>query len=798
MPLCYYERRNTTRASARVKINLRTYDSNKLWPSLKRFTRIHPIIQRDSSACGPSCLAMLLEFHGLDVDLAKLRLAAQTSPSGTDMRTLRDLARDSGLDARGARMTFGALSRLAQPTIVHYDNSHFIVVENIDTLGVHVVDPAFGRATLIPSDFGAKWQGVTLLINGPQSANLESPVGRRVEVPKPEWLVKRGRFVPKQVRQYYVNAFRGLGKSTLIVLLCALMLQGLGLVFPFLTGRIIDSASGLSNGGLLAPFVGGLVAATLAQILVIAARDLLITRSKVIWEERFFSFLFTRVVRFPIRTLDQYRREDIVARFQTNTTIRQLFSSGFIQGGFDGLLIFVYIGIIAFYSWIASIVCLAVAILLAITSRSFAAKLKNGSDRSYKANVRASGSILETILAAETVKLLGIEHERMLHWSERFRHALTIDSLNEGTGRRVSAVSLAVTGLGQALIYAIIGKDVLAGKITLGDFAAVSAIYMMVTSRVQFVASLWIQVSTVSVALSKVNDLLIELPESPVDGTIGLRVVEGLTEEPLAPQTPRSSKRVATPGAHFFKGPLEIEELSFRYRTNGPDVLSKVNLRIEPGETVSFVGRNGSGKSTLIKILSLLYHDYSGTIKWSGHDVRTLSLSRSRQRIGSIPQTVHIFEGTVRQNLLLVAPQATTVELDESLKLSGLLSDLGDVNTVLALPLLPGGANLSGGQRLKLAFARLFLTAPDLVLLDEATSALDATSENSIFTNLRAFFPKCTIISAAHRLATVIDSDKICVFSQGIIVEQGTHHQLVATGGPYSELLVAYSGERQP
>jgi ATP-binding cassette subfamily B protein len=605
------------------------------------------------------------------------------------------------------------------------------------------------------------------------------------------WLKPHGASL-KSVFDYpaYREGFSQFGRPFAQVVISAIILQILGLAFPFFAARIIDNAVGASNAGLLVAFVSALIVATIAQVSVSAVRDLLLVRLKLLWEERFFGLLFRHMVRFPLSALDRYSREDLVSRFQANGTIRQVFSAGFVQSVLDVVLVGGYLAVIFLYSVPAGFVCVLVSASLMGSARFFASAIRSGADQSYHANVRTSGSVLETVMSAETVKLLGLENARTQHWSERFRHALRVDGLNEARGVKFRTTFGAVTSLGQAAMYAVAGAQALSGQLSLGGFAAITAIYVMAINRVQTLSTLWIDASNVVVALQKINDLFDETQENvPAEPGSPVPLREGTIAAATLPSPSRIKEGVRLTGT------LRIESVSFTYRgSRGVRAVSDVNLTVTPGQRVSIVGRNGSGKSTLLKLIALLYPHYEGNICWDDREARSLPLTEARKRIGCIPQTVHIFEGTLEHNLLLARPEARPSQLRDALALSGLLDDFESVGRALSLPLLPGGSNLSGGQRLKIGFARLFLTEPDVVILDEASSALDAAAEKTIMNNVWEMFAGRTVLAAAHRLSTVIDADVIAVMSQGRLVEQGTHATLKLRSGVYSELLRAYLG----
>ncbi|MFC6616617.1 ABC transporter ATP-binding protein [Deinococcus radiophilus] len=233
--------------------------------------------------------------------------------------------------------------------------------------------------------------------------------------------------------------------------------------------------------------------------------------------------------------------------------------------------------------------------------------------------------------------------------------------------------------------------------------------------------------------------------------------------------------------------------MSFHY-ADGRPVLRDINLNIQPGMTVAFVGPSGAGKTTLCALLPRFYDVSGGRITVDGLDIRDLQLSSLREQIGSVQQDVFLFGGTLRENIAygrLDAPEADILEAVRRARLEDVIAALPHgLDTVVG----ERGVKLSGGQKQRLAIARMFLKNPPILILDEATSALDTATERAIQASLTELSQGRTTLVIAHRLATIRGADLIVVVDGGRIAEAGTHEQLLARGGTYSELHAAQLG----
>jgi ATP-binding cassette subfamily B protein len=241
-------------------------------------------------------------------------------------------------------------------------------------------------------------------------------------------------------------------------------------------------------------------------------------------------------------------------------------------------------------------------------------------------------------------------------------------------------------------------------------------------------------------------------------------------------------------------GEIVFDKVAFGYDPTVP-VIHGVSLKIEPGETVAFVGPTGAGKSTLAKLIVRFYDPTEGRVLIDGHDLESVTLASLRRQLGVVPQEPFLFAGTIRDNIAFARPDASDDEVEEAVRTVGLTDLIERMPNGVDTIVHERGQSLSSGERQLIALARAFLAHPRVLVLDEATSNLDLQSETKIEAALDILLEERTAVLIAHRLSTAMKADRIVVVDEGKIVEVGTHDELVARGGRYAEMYATWSSQ---
>jgi len=302
---------------------------------------------------------------------------------------------------------------------------------------------------------------------------------------------------------------------------------------------------------------------------------------------------------------------------------------------------------------------------------------------------------------------------------------------------------------------------VIKNQLTIGQLVAFNMLLSNVIQPFQRLIVLWNQLQEVIVSTERINDVLSAEPE-----------------EDLAAKPRQFLPRL--------QGRIRFEQVTFRYHPDSDiNVLENLSFEIKPEQTVAVVGRSGSGKTTLSKLILGLYIPTDGKVLIDNQDVTGISLQSLRSQIGVVDQETFLFGGTIHENLSIAHPEATLEEIIEAAHLAGADDFINRLPMGYETQIGEGGGMLSGGQRQRLAIARALLGNPRFLILDEATSHLDSESERIIQINLKKILQGRTSLIIAHRLSTVRHADLILVLDRGVLVESGTHEELISKRGHY-------------
>jgi ATP-binding cassette subfamily B protein len=399
-------------------------------------------------------------------------------------------------------------------------------------------------------------------------------------------------------------------------------------------------------------------------------------------------------------------------------------------------------------------------VLLTLATTPF---LKRLSREIFTEAAEQNSLVVEMMTGVATVKAAAAEQEIRWRWEDRLTSMLNARFKGQKLANGLQIATGLINSLGSAALLWYGATLVIQDQLTIGQFVAFNMLIGNVITPVLSVIGIWDELQEVLISVERLNDVFSAEPEeSPGNPMLILPLI---------------------------RGQAVFEDVTFNYsQSDDRNTLQNLSFRVEAGQTIAIVGRSGSGKTTLVKLLQAFYHPNRGRILIDGHDIRHVSPHSLRSQLGVVPQECFLFSGTILENIQIYRPEFTLDQVIEVAKLAEAHAFIQDLPLGYNTKVGERGANLSGGQRQRIAIARALLGNPAILLLDEATSSLDTESERRFQQNLARISRNRTTFIIAHRLSTVQHADRILVLDQGVLVEQGTHQELIALQGLYYHL----------
>lgn len=555
---------------------------------------------------------------------------------------------------------------------------------------------------------------------------------------------------------------------------CLLLAKGASVVGPFILKHIVDALDKTTSTVLVAVPVAMVLAygvARFANVILGEVRDTVFGRVTERAMRRIGLQVFEHVhsldLDFHLNRRTGGLARDIERGVSGISFLMRFFVFNIAPTLIEILLV---IGLFFYnYGWAFAAITL-VSVVLYVLFSIFTTEwrtqfIRDANQADSASNTRA----VDSLLNYETVKYFtnekyeaGRYDEELANWEiARRKNRLSLLSLNSG-----QALIIAASMTAMMLLAA---QRVTTGVMTIGDFVLVNAFMMQLFMPLNFLGFVYREIKG---SMANIENMFALLDIKP-----------GIAD---------------TPDAMELKvdiGRIQFDAVSFHYREDRP-ILHDVSFSIEPGEKVAVVGASGAGKSTLVKLLFRFYDPVSGAVKIDGQDIRKVTQESLRTQIGIVPQDTVLFNASIFDNIRYGKTTASDAEVELAIRLAHLedfIRDLPDGRDTLVGE---RGLKLSGGEKQRVAIARTILKRPPILVFDEATSSLDSKSEQAILKNIREISHGHTSLVIAHRLSTVVDADRIVVLDHGRIVEQGTHQQLLASAGRYSELWLTQQREK--
>ena len=698
---------------------------------------------RTSSAL--AALVLLLRFHGIGADPAQVR-----HRFGDDFGVPEMLrcAKEFGLRARSFRSDWRRLVKTPLPGIAALRDGSYLLIGKASEDQVLVQNPLSPQPALMSrAEFEAVWDGRLVLMTGRAALG---ELSRRFGI------------------SWFLGAIHKYRHLLTEVLVASFFLQLFALISPLFFQVVIDKVLVSRTLSTLDVLVIGLITIAVFETVLGILRTYLFSHTTNRIDVELGARLFRHLLALPISYFQARRVGDSVARVRELENIRTFLTSSALTLVIDLFFTFVFVAVMFLYSPLLTAIVLGAFPFYIGISVAATPFFRQRLDEKFARGAENQAFLVESVTGVETLKSMAVEPQMQRRWEEQLAGyvaaSFSVLSLGNTASQTVQLISKLITA---GILY-FGAKLVIDGSLTIGELVAFNILAGRVSGPVLRLAQMWQDFHQARLSVARLGDIL----NTPAEPTF-------------------SSGRAALPA---IRGDVVFEHVKFRYRIDGPEVLHDVSFNIPAGQIVGIVGPSGSGKSTLAKLVQRLYVPESGRVLVDGVDLAMVDSSWLRRQLGVVLQENILFNRSIRDNIALAEPGMAIDRVIAAAKLAGAHDFILELSNGYDTIVEERGSSLSGGQRQRIAIARALLCEPRIVIFDEATSALDYESERSVQQNMSQIASGRTVFIIAHRLSTVRFADRIVTLDRGRLIEDGTHDDLIRTGGRYANLYRLQSG----
>lgn len=713
--------------------------------------------QPDAKDCGPTCLRIIAKFHGKTIPIQQVRNLSETTREGSSLLGLSDAAENLGFKSLGVQIDFKTLEDVPLPCIVHWNKQHFVVVYKIDKKGiVYISDPSYGLITYTNNEFIKNWIGENA------TENTEEGIALLLETTPTFY---QNEFDDQESKASFKFLSRYLLKyKSLVIQLAIGLLAGslLSLIVPFLTQSIVDV--GIQNQDLHFIYL-----VLLAQVMLFLGKmGIDVIRSWILLHLStrinisIISDFFIKLMKLPISFFDTRITGDIMQRINDHQRIEQLLTNSSLNTLFSLINLVIFSIVLLLYDYRLFFVYITGAIAYMVWITFFLKKRKELDYKRFSQISQEQSKVIELINGMQEIKMHNAEKQK--RWSWEFLQVklfkIQIKSLSLEQWQSVGGNF--INQMKDIFVSFLSAKLVLEGNLTLGMMLAVQYIIGQLNSPLMQLIDFIRQTQDAKISLERL-------------GEIHDKEDEENSDEHYISEIPEKD--------------IVLKDVSFQYIGSDQFVFKDLNLTIPHKKTTAVVGTSGSGKTTLLKLLMKFYEPNSGEIKLGNTNLKNISPKIWRQQCGVVMQEGYVFNDTIAQNIAIGEDYIDKQKLKESVEIANIKEFVESLPLSYNTKIGNEGVGVSGGQKQRLFIARAVYKSPNYIFFDEATSALDANNEKIIMENLKHLFKGKTAIVIAHRLSTVKHADKIIVLDKGMVVEEGSHAELVVLKGEYYRLV---------
>jgi ATP-binding cassette subfamily B protein len=711
----------------------------------ERYSKKFPIIlQHDEMDCAAASMAMISKYFGIDMGVPYFRNAIDVGVNGASMYGIASSAERIGLLTRGIRIDIEELGEIRLPAITT-QGYHFVVVYEFNERHVVLGDPATGLRKISHEEFGKDWSNVVLLFN-------ETPEFRKNTAESSEYSEYLKLFLP--YRRYFVH-----------IMLISVLLNFLGLTGPIFSQMMIDRVVSTGDRGLLAVLSIGLIFVFVMSVVTGMVRHYFTTYVALKLEVEMSAQFIRHLFRLPAKFFSTRRTGDTLMRLNDIETIKSFVTSRGVETVMDIMMLLIYTIALFVYDTTVSVVFVVNVVLFVGFMQFMGGRIAMRFSERIKYAGEASSLVIESIKNINTFKAFVAETPRRWRWEDTFTKS-SLEAFRIGGYSRWIQVAIEVMYRGIPMFVLIYGAHrVLDKQMTVGTLVALMSLTTMALHPILSLSGVFVEFQQTLFGFRRLNDIFATEPEDKFEKFVPVSLSS-------------------------LKGEVQFEGVKFRYGNDeSPVILNGVSFLAYPGQRVGIVGRSGSGKTTITHLVNRLYDPFEGKILIDGFDVKLFPLSELRRAIGIVTQDTKLISGTIVENIALGDEFPDMARVTRAAEMASADEFVRGLPGGYFQPLFEDGAGLSGGQKQRIAIARALYKNPKVLIMDEATSALDSESEAAIQDAMPAICKDRTVLIIAHRMNTIRSCDQILVVDNGVVIESGSHEDLIRKNGAYRQLV---------
>lgn len=722
--------------------------------------------QLDMMDCGPACLKMIAKFYGKYYSLQYLRDLCGNTREGVSLAGISHGAEAIGIRTLAAHCNVtDILEKVPLPIIMHWDNSHFVVLYKIKEkrnkeLRFLIADPAKGKVEYNQDEFENGWlknketatKGVALILE-PQADFAQRQTGEKSHRNK--------------LLENILGYFTPYKKSFFYLATVMLLITGMQAVLPFISKAVIDV--GIQTQDV--SFINIVLFANLALIVSItlssAVRDWILQHLSSRINIALISDYLIKLMKLPVSFFENKMLGDILQRAYDHERIRTFIMNNSLNLIFSTLTFFIFSIILWMYNNTIFYIFIVGSVLYILWVIAFLNLRKKLDWDYFELTAKNQSYWVETIGGIQDIKINNYEQAKRWKWEGIQARLFKINLRMLGINNIQNLGASFIDSVKNLLITFFCAKAVIAGEITFGVMISTQFIIGMLNGPVQQLISFMVSFQFAQISFMRLNEIQALADEDEDIGNNDMTLA-GISD-------------------------IIVKNVSFQYTHVSPVILKNVSLIIPHGKVTAIVGDSGSGKSTLLKLLLRLYKPSYGEISVGNMNVNNIGLRQWRSKCGAVMQDGKIFNDTILNNIILDDEKPDNERLIKAVTAANIGQEIEQMPLGYHTKMGEDGRGLSGGQRQRVLIARALYKNPDILFFDEATNALDTINEHKITTALDEVFHGKTVIVVAHRLSTIRKAEQIVVMKDGCIVEVGNHDSLMNRGGRYFQLVESQS-----